>query len=125
LRRHRQAQDKERRRLGPVWQDYDLVFANTVGGPLARQSLLPGFFLPVLDRAALPRIRFHDLRHTAAMPLLAEGVHPKVVGELLGHSAIAVTVDLYSHVTATMHRQAVEALDQVLGGQNGGQEHRL
>ncbi len=49
--------------------------------------------------------------------LLEEGVHPKVVGELLGHSAIAVTVDLYSHATGTMQRQAVDTLDQLLGGQ--------
>lgn len=47
-----------------------------------------------------------------------------IVGELLGHSAISVTADPYSHVTATMHRQAVDTLDRVLGGQNGGQEAR-
>ena len=72
-------------------------------------------FYPLLDRAGLPRIRFHDLRHTAATLLLSQNVHPKVVSEMLGHSQIAVTLDLYSHVTPTMQQQATEALEAVLG----------
>ncbi len=64
----------------------------------------------------LPRIRFHDLRHTAATLLLGQGVHPKIASEMLGHSTIAVTLDLYSHVTPTTQRQAVEALDGVFQG---------
>ncbi|MDQ1503142.1 MAG: integrase, partial [Actinomycetota bacterium] len=59
-------------------------------------------FRPLLERAGLPVIRFHDLRHTAATLLLGKGIHPKVVSELLGHSQVGVTLDLYSHVTPTM-----------------------
>jgi len=65
----------------------------------------------LLRRAALPRIRFHDLRHTAATLMLSRGVHPKVASEMLGHSTIAITLDLYSHVTPTIQRDAADAVD--------------
>ena len=68
----------------------------------------------LLARAEVPRIRFHDLRHTAATLLLGQGVHPKIVSEMLGHSTIAITLDLYSHVTPTMQRDAAAVLDAVL-----------
>jgi integrase len=58
-----------------------------------------------------PRVRFHDLRHTHATQLLASGVHPKVVQERLGHSTIAITMDIYSHVTPGMQSEAVAKLD--------------
>lgn len=124
LRRHRTAQNDERQGVGPAWQDHDLVFANAVGGPLAPQNLLRRSFVPLLVRAGLPRVRFHDLRHTAATLLLAEGVHRKIVSELLGHSQVSITLDLYSHVTGTMQRAAVSALDGLLGSQLGSQEPR-
>jgi integrase len=63
----------------------------------------------------MPPIRFHDLRHTAATRLLGQGVHPKIVQEMLGHSSIAVTLDLYSHVTADMQVSAAAAMDTALG----------
>jgi integrase len=67
-----------------------------------------------LKRAGLPEIRFHDLRHTAATLLLAEGVHPKIVQERLGHSQISVTLDTYSHVLPTMQREAAGKLNRLL-----------
>ena len=57
---------------------------------------------------------FHDLRHSAATLLLSEGIRPKIVLERLGHSRVAITLDLYSHVTPTMQHQAVEAMDKLL-----------
>ena len=66
--------------------------------------------------AGLARIRFHDLRHTAASLLLGRGIHPKIVSEMLGHSTIAITLDTYSHVIPTMQRQAAEAMDAILTG---------
>jgi integrase len=116
LRRHRAVQNAERLAAGPAWQDHDLVFANEVGGPLDGSNLQRRSFLPLLKRVALPRIRFHDLRHTAATLLLGRGVHPKVVSEMLGHSQIGVTLDLYSHVTPTMQRDATAAVDAILTG---------
>ena len=90
------------------------MFTNLTGGPLDGTFLLRKCFRPLLQRAGLPSIRFHDLRHTAATLLLGQGVHPKIVLEMLGHSTINITLDLYSHVTPTMQRGAVEALDSVL-----------
>ena len=66
-------------------------------------------------RAGLPRIRFHDLRHTCATLLLRRGVHPKVVSELLGHSTIQMTLNRYSHVVPDMQQAAMDAMDAMLG----------
>jgi integrase len=70
-------------------------------------------------RAGLSRIRFHDLRHTAATLMLSRGVHPKIVAERLGHSTPMLTLTVYSHVTPTMQRAAAEELDNVLSGVRG------
>jgi integrase len=116
LRRHRAAQASERLRVGAAWADLGLVFANKVGEPLDPRNLLQRCFYPLLKRAGLPRIRFHDLRHTAATLMLAQGVHPKIASEMLGHSNIGITLDTYSHVTPTMQRSATDALDALLSG---------
>ncbi len=92
----------------------DLVFANTVGKPLQPGNIRARSFEPLLERAALPRLRFHDLRHTAATLLLGAGIHPKVVSEMLGHSSVTITLDLYSHATPTMQQQAASVLDSLL-----------
>ena len=84
LKVHRVSQNEERLALGPAWDDLDLVFANERGRPLERQNVLRRSSRPLLERAGLRPIRFHDLRHSAATLLLAEGVHPKVVQERLG-----------------------------------------
>lgn len=63
----------------------------------------------------LPRVRFHDLLHTMATQLMAAKVHPKIVQERLGHSSIAVTLNLYGHVTETMQQEAASRLDAGLG----------
>jgi integrase len=64
----------------------------------------------VIKRAKVPHIRFHDLRHSSATLLLRQGVHPKVVQERLGHSGIAVTMDIYSHVLPGMQKDAASLL---------------
>jgi integrase len=128
LRRHRERQVAERLRLGPAWEDNDLVFASEVGRPVERQNMLRRSFHPLLRRAGVPRVRFHDLRHSTATLLLGMGVHPKIVSEILGHATVAITLDTYSHVTPAMHRGAAEAMSSLLrsadhqsGGQSGGQ----
>jgi integrase len=92
-----------------------------VGRPLHSSNFLQRSFYPLLERAGLPRIRFHDLRHSAATLLLGLGIHPKIVSELLGHSQIGITLDLYSHVTATMQQEAVRAFEGLFGSQVGSQ----
>jgi len=116
LRRHRTELAEERLALGPAWNDHDLVFPNTIGRPFDRRDLMKRNFLPLLRKAGLPAIRFHDLRHTAATLMLLKGVHPKIVSEMLGHASIAITLDLYSHVMPDMQREAVLAIASVLEG---------
>ncbi len=113
---HRTAQAAERLRAGTAWSDLDFVFTNELGRPLDPSNVRLRSFRPAVERAGLPRIRFHDLRHTAATLMLGEGVHPKVVSEMLGHAQIGITLDLYSHVTPTMQEAAVQALEALLGG---------
>jgi len=95
------------------------VFRNSRGGPLRRSHFHADSFKPLLKRAKLPAIRFHDLRHTAATLMLAGGEHPKVVQELLGHSQISVTMDTYSHVLPTMQREAIDRLGKLLSASAG------
>ena len=97
-------------RAGTLYRDRGLVFASLVGTPLSRHNLTRSF-KALLGRAGLPRaVRFHDLRHTCATLLLGRGFNGKFVQELLGHAAIAVTLDTYSHVLPGMadHTGAME-----------------
>jgi integrase len=114
LRRHHDRQFAESTRLAGLWQDYGLVFATTTGTPLNPSNLTSRSFKPLLKRAGLPDIRFHDLRHTCATLLLGKGVHPKLVQELLGHATIAITLDTYSHVLPGMGDQTANAMESAL-----------
>jgi integrase len=64
-------------------------------------------------------MRFHELRHTCASLLLAQGVEPRVIMELLGHSMIGTTLDVYAHVMPALKREAADKMDAVLGGSDG------
>ena len=74
----------------------------------------PAILTPLLKRAKLPQIRFHDLRHTCATLLLSRNVNPKVVSEMLGHANIAITLDIYSHVSPDMQEKAAKILKEAL-----------
>ncbi len=116
LRAHRIRQAEERLRLGAAWDGtLDLVFPNQTGHPMDAMNLTHRHFQPLLVRAGLPRLRFHDLRHTAATLLLGRGVNPKIVSEMLGHASIAITLDIYSHVLSDMQAQAAVEMDAALG----------
>ncbi len=86
------------------------VFTTSNDTPIIPRNLLRHYY-SVLDRLDIPKIRFHDLRHTAATILLTQDVHPKKVQELLGHSSITLTLDTYSHVMKGMHAEAAEKMD--------------
>jgi integrase len=111
---HRQRQLAERLKAAN-WEDNDLVFPNGVGRPWEVGNLKVRNFWPLLDRAGVPHVRIHDLRHSAATMLLLQGVHPKVVSELLGHATVSITLDLYSHVLPDMQKEAADAMDRLLG----------
>ncbi|MCH8051734.1 MAG: site-specific integrase, partial [Chloroflexi bacterium] len=110
LRGHRGLQTEERIRA-IAWEDHDLIFCNAVGRHIQASNLLRRSFRPLLARAGLPIIRFHDLRHTAATLLLLEGVHVKVVSEMLGHSSVSLTLDVYSHVLPSMQSDAAAKME--------------
>jgi integrase len=109
----RRRQNTERLALGPAWIDDDLVFPNTVGEP-SDPGAASTHFQQVLKRIELPKIRFHDLRHTAASLLLQAGTHPKVVQEMLGHSTITLTLDTYSHSIPSMHGEAADTMEAII-----------
>ena len=85
------------------------------GEPKQPASLTNEFTYLVGRVKDLPKVRFHDLRHSHATQLLAAGVHPKIVQERLGHSTITTTMDLYSHVSETIQSDAAARLDEAYG----------
>lgn len=115
LKRHRIVQLEERMIAGSRWQDLDLVFASPIGTPLDPSNIRRQF-LALLKKADLPPMRFHDLRHTAASLLVAEGVHPRTVMEILGHSQIAITMNTYSHVSSETMKDATNRMGALLLG---------
>jgi integrase len=100
-------QGEERPKVGDLWQENGLVFPSTVGTPMNPDNLVHRSFKPLLRRAELREIRFHDLRHTFGYLMLEAGKHPKVVQEALGHSQISLTMDTYSHVLPDIQGQAI------------------
>ena len=116
LRLHRIHQAEERLAAGPTWRERDLVFPTTLGSPMLGDNLLKRNLRPLLEKAGLPPLTFHELRHTFATFHLASGEKPKVIQEILGHSSIKTTMDTYSHVIPGMQEEAADRLQQFLFG---------
>ena len=116
LRHHQDRQKLKLAAAGKPWEGTALVFCTRSGRPLAATNIRRSFHR-ALNRAGLPLIRVHDLRHTAATYLLSIGTHPKVVQELLGHSTVMLTLDTYSHVLPALHKQVAGHMDKLLPGQ--------
>jgi integrase len=114
LRAHLERQLRDMEILGDHYQDQGLIFTTDTGAPINPSNLRQRSFTPLLKRAGLPHIRFHDLRHTCATLLLSRGVHPKFVQELLGHATIAITLDTYSHVIPSMGDATAKAMEDAL-----------
>jgi len=115
LRGHRARQVLERTLMGDAYEENDLIFAREDGAPVEPRYVAERFEV-FLKAAKLPRIRFHDLRHTHATLALQAGVHPKVVQERLGHSDISITLQTYSHVLPGMQEEAAEQVAALLFG---------
>ena len=90
----------------------DLVFSDINGKPIDPSTLTHNFGR-IVKRVGLG-VRFHDLRHSYASLMLAAGVHPKVVSEALGHSTVAITLDIYSHVTPGLQEAAANRFDELV-----------
>ena len=115
LRAHRAAQLEERSTAGSLWEDHDLVFAQANGRPIERKSDWQAWKALLLE-AGVREVRLHDGRHTAATLLLSEGVHPRVVMEVLGHAQMRTTTDTYSHVMPALGRDAADRMGNALWG---------
>ena len=112
LRRHRDRQDAERAAAEPYWDDHGLVFCSTIGTPIDPDNVNRAFD-KLCATAGVRRVRVHDLRHTCATLLLAQGVPARVVMEILGHSQISVTLNTYTHVVSELQQDAMNRIDDV------------
>ncbi len=110
---HRDAQAVERAKA-ELWADADLVFATAIGTPIEPRNL-SRHFDALRDGAKVRRVRFHDLRHSCASLLFELGVPLRMVMEILGHSQISTTSDIYTHVMPAQYREVADALDAWLG----------
>jgi integrase len=113
LREHRKRQFAERSDAWPDWEDHGLVFASRRGTPMEPDNLRRSWG-EIQNRAGLGATRFHDLRHTCVTLLLDLGTPPHVVREIVGHSAIEVTMTIYAHVSLDGKRKALRKLGEAL-----------
>jgi integrase len=119
LQQQRIRQLETKLRAGPAWEEHDLVFCNTYGRFLNSASLY-ALFTSLVKKAGLPRMRFHDLRHSAATILMAMKVPVKVIQELLGHSTITITLNVYGHVLPSMQEEAMDKMEHLFGKDERG-----
>src|SRR5690348_1274549 len=113
LKAHRAGRREERMKAGAGWEDSGLVFMTPIGTAIDARNVTREFHALLKD-AELPPVRFHDLRHTAATLLLAQGVDPRTIMETLGHSQISLTLNTYSHVLPALQNEAADKLDEIL-----------
>lgn len=113
LRWHRMRQNDQRARAGEAWKGSDYVFTTRTGSPVEPRNVYRSF-TRVAASAGLRVIRLHDARHGCATLLTAAGVAPRVVMEILGHSQISITMDVYTHVVQDTQREAISHMDRLL-----------
>lgn len=113
LKRRHAIQDGSRRAAGHAWEDTGLVFITKIGTPIEPSNLRRTFDKDIAA-AGVRRIRFHDMRHTCASLLLSQGVQMRVAMEILGHSNMAITSDIYSHVAPAALKSASAAMNSAL-----------
>ena len=115
LKSHKARQGGERLKWGPTHKGLDLIFTWEDGRPL-HPNVISRTFARAAEKAELPVIRLHDLRHSYASAALEAGVSIKVVSERLGHSSISITGDIYSHVRAEVDQAAADQVAAVIFG---------
>jgi len=119
LRAHRTQKEEERLTLGAAWQDHDLVFAAANGEPI-NPSNLRRDFLALIERADVPLIRVHDLRHTHVSLALASGAPLGPVSEAIGHAQKSLTLNVYSHILPAQQSDVANKISEVLFGEHDG-----
>jgi integrase len=113
LREHRGRQLEDKLLAGSRWHENDLVFPSSIGTPLEPRNL-NRHFDQLLSKAGLHHFRLHDLRHYCASLLLAQGVAMKVVSEILGHTQISTTADIYTHILPEIKKEALDLIGRIL-----------
>lgn len=113
LREHMERQNTERIVYEHRWKETGLVFTSLVGGAMNPRNLIRDF-RKIQDGAGLPKIRFHDLRHTAASLMLNKGISPLIVSRRLGHSRPSITLDIYGHLIPSLQEEAARMIDEIL-----------
>src|SRR5262249_51532030 len=121
LLRHKRDQDLFRKWAGSRWQETGYVFTTRIGTPQDPRDLLREYYSITRPKAKdgtpiklpFPAIRFHDLRHSAATLLLAQGVSPRYITELLGHSQVSFTMQTYAHVLPEVQKQVAAKMDEI------------
>jgi integrase len=114
LQEHWTKQQQIRAAQGMKWKEQGLVFTTSLGTPLEATEMWK-LFKNVLKENNLPDMRLHDLRHSAASLLISEGIHPRVVMQILRHANISITMQLYSHIDIDPQRDAINRLDKRIG----------
>jgi Site-specific recombinase XerD len=117
LKEHLERQENEKNFMGEAYVDYGLVFCTQYGTPIEPRNMMRRFYQLVSD-AGLQKANFHALRHTYATRALEAGIHPKVVQEILGHSNISMTLDIYSHVMPELKKEAAGKLNHLFDRKN-------
>ncbi len=119
LHEHRAQQLQARLLAGSAWQEYDLVFPSTIGTPWNMANLWEAF-RKLTERAGVPPIRLHDLRHSCATFLAQQGVPPRTMMDILGHSDLSTTMQIYTHVLDEGKQDAMQRMDALLNLQDVG-----
>ncbi len=119
LRRHRNRQRQEKLLAGTRWRETGLVFTTSIGTGIDA-GYVWRHFQRTLKAAGLRRMRFHDLRHSCASLLIAQGIHPKVLQATLGHATIGITMDTYGHLFSDAQRDAAVKMDAALSADTAG-----
>jgi integrase len=113
LREHRVRQPLQRAVAGNRWQEHDLIFTTSIGNPCDPSNLRKDF-LKVLEAAGLPKMRFHDLRHTSASLMLNHSIPVIIASKRLGHATPSITMDTYGHLFNDMQGDVAKLMDELV-----------
>jgi integrase len=111
---HRTRQEQERQLAGSAWRETGMVFATRIGTLLDPRNMLREYYR-LREQAQLPKIRFHDLRHSAATILKMAGIPDQAIQKLLGHASVRTTQEIYMHLTPGGEKQAADKMDEIFG----------